>query len=248
MLRRLVAAAPDNAAAWFTLGQVLGGLGRLAESCHAYTRAIALDPRSIAAGIARGTVLLTLERLDEAEEDFREVIERAPGFAPAHHNRGNVLHRAGRIDEAIAAYARAVELEPDFVSAHSNFVYALNFSPAWEPARIYEEHRAWARRHAEPLRAQIRPHANARVPGRRLRIGYLSPNFREHPVAAFFEPALRHHDRGRFAIVLYSDVTKPDARTARLRGYDDEWRDIAELADGTVASSCAPMGSTYSWT
>ena len=234
-LRRLLAAVPGNAQAWFTLGQAERGRGRLDDACDAFGRALAADPGSAAACIARGAVLLSLERLDEAEEDFRKAIERAPDLAPAYHNLGNVLHRAGRIDEAIAAYRRAVELQPDFVSAHSNFVYALNFSPDWEPARIYEEHRAWARRHADPLQAEIRPHRNARAPTRRLRIGYLSPNFREHPVAAFFEPALRHYDHERFATVLYSDVTEPDARTARLRGYADEWHDVAGLADATVA-------------
>src|SRR5262249_2186569 len=61
------------------------------------------------------------------------------------------------------------------------------------------------------------------------------PNFREHPVAAFFEPTLKHHDRSRFSIYLYSDLKEPDARTARLRGYGDEWRDIAAMADEAVA-------------
>ena len=235
-LRRLLDTAPHTAQAWFMLGEAARGQGRIAEACDAFGRAIALDPASVPALIARAVAFLELERLDDAEADCRAVIELEPGFAPAHHNLGNVLHRAGRIDEAIAAYARAVELDPDFVSAHSNLVYALNFSPAWTPSRIYEAHREWSRRHAAPLRGQIRPHANERVIGRRLRIGYVSPNFREHPVAAFFEPALKHHDRERFSIVLYSDVSDPDARTARLRSYGDEWRDIARLSDEAVAA------------
>ncbi len=235
-LRSLLASAPGRAEAWFMLGEAARAQGRLEEACDAFGQAIALDPASIPARIGRGVALLAQERLDDAEADFRALIDATPAFAPAHHNLGNVLHRAGRIDEAIAAYGRAVELDPGFVSAHSNLVYALNFSPAWTPARVYEAHREWCRRHAEPLRAQIRTHGNERVTGRRLRIGYLSPNFREHPVAAFFEPALKHHDRERFSIALYSDVARPDARTARLQGYGDEWRDIAGFDDAAVAA------------
>src|SRR6185295_8407064 len=110
-----------------------------------------------------------------------------------------------------------------------------NFSPACAPDDVYREHLEWARRHAAPLASQIKSHANQLVPGRPLRIGYVSPNFRDHAVTYFFEPTLRHHDRTAFSIHLYSDVHQPDARTARLREYGDAWCDTTGLTDEALA-------------
>ena len=235
VLHELVATGSRAAEPWFNFGKALRGQGRLADAAAAFRTAISLNSGFTAALVSCGDVLTALERLDEAEECYRQAIDGEPGFAAAYHNYGNLLHGAGRIDEAVAAYRRAIALKPDLVSAHSNLVYALNFSPAVAPERVYAEHLEWARRHAEPLKTEYRPHGNPRVPHRKLRIGYVSPNFRDHPVTWFFEPALKHHDRKEFVIHLYSDVQRPDFRTARLRSYGDEWCDTSALSDDALA-------------
>ena len=84
-----------------------------------------------------------------------------------------------------------------------------------------------------PERSSLRP---TRSPaGRRLRIGYVSADFREHPVVSFLEPILAAHDRHRFEIFCYSDVSRPDAITRRLQGYADYWRSLVGLSDAQAA-------------
>jgi predicted O-linked N-acetylglucosamine transferase (SPINDLY family) len=63
----------------------------------------------------------------------------------------------------------------------------------------------------------------------------VSPDLRDHAVGRLVEPALKHHDRERFVVHCYSDVTAPDARTERFRGYASAWRDIASMPDDAVA-------------
>src|SRR5207237_467647 len=93
----------------------------------------------------------------------------------------------------------------------------------------------WKRRHADPLRALVRPWANERSPDRRLRIGYVSPHFHDHCVSLFTLPLLTHHDRAGFEIFCYANVAAPDHLTERLRGCVDAWRDITMLNDEQAA-------------
>src|SRR5262249_55613006 len=71
--------------------------------------------------------------------------------------------------------------------------------------------------------------------GRRLRIGYVSADFREHPVVSFLEPLLATHDRHRFEIFCYADVPRPDVTTRRFQDHADSWRSLVGLSDRQAA-------------
>src|SRR5262249_54489733 len=96
-------------------------------------------------------------------------------------------------------------------------------------------HRAWARQYAEPLAAQIRPHANDRTPERRLRVGFLSPDFRVHPVGLSLLPVFAHLDRRRVEVVGYCDVPAADAVTRKLAALADHWHSIVGQSHADVA-------------
>ena len=101
------------------------------------------------------------------------------------------LKDQGQLDEAIAAYRQAIALNPDYPEAPQQSASTpCTIIPATTPRAIAEEHRRWNLQHAAPLKQFIRPHANDRSPERRLRIGYVSPDFREHPVGRFLLPLL----------------------------------------------------------
>jgi predicted O-linked N-acetylglucosamine transferase (SPINDLY family) len=102
----------------------------------------------------------------------------------------------------------------------------LNYDPAYGAQQVFAEHRAWGERFADPLTAASAPHANDRTPHRRLRVGYMSANFRDQAVNFFSEPILASHDHRNYEIFCYSDVAREDETTRRLRGYADHWRPI----------------------
>ncbi len=111
----------------------------------------------------------------------------------------------------------------------------MNFLPQFDAAAIFAEHLAWAAHHAEPLTAQSAPHDNDRTADRRLRIGYVSPHFRQHAVNFFVEPVLLAHDHEQFEVFCYSSVARPDAVTQRLQASADHWRDVTRMSDEAIA-------------
>jgi predicted O-linked N-acetylglucosamine transferase (SPINDLY family) len=208
----------------------------------AYRQAIKLNPRLAETYSSLGIALKEAGRFDEAVAVLRQAIAIKPEYADAHVNLGGVLQDIGELDEAFAEHRHAVALAPNLVEAHSNLVCALQYHPGYDAAAIASEARAWNQRHAEPLRSCIRPHGNDRNPERRLRIGYVSPDFWDHVVGRNLLPLLANHDKKPFEIFAYSLVKIPDARTNQLRGFTDHWRSIVGMPDDQVADQIRADG------
>jgi predicted O-linked N-acetylglucosamine transferase (SPINDLY family) len=226
---------PDYAEAHNNLGNVFQDQGELDKAAACYERALQLKPDYALAQYNLGLVSHDRGNLDEAVACYRQALKLDPAYAEAHNNLGNALKDQGILDEAVASFRRAIELKPDDPTAHSNLLYTLLFFPGYDARAIFEEHRLWNRRFAEPLARLIEPHRNDRTSHRRLRIGYVSPDFRDHAQSFFMAPLLAAHDHERFEIFCYADVARPDEITARLRSLAGVWRDIAGLSDDQVA-------------
>jgi len=242
LVERAVVLRPDAAACRNNLGQILERLGRDDEALRCYEAAVELDTRYAEAHNNLGFLLARRDRLAEADALYTKAIELDPSYAEPYTNRGNLLKDCGELDAAIACYRRAVELRPDLSALHSNLLLTLHYHPDCSPSDLEREHAAWAARHVAPLAPTRQPHANAREPDRKLRIGYVSADLREHPVARFLLPLLREHDRQQFELFAYSDVTKPDAVTDYLRKRVDQWRDVATLDDEKLAEAVRADG------
>jgi protein O-GlcNAc transferase len=223
------------AEAHYNLGIALEATGKSDEAVACYRRALVLRPDLVEAHNNLGNCLLLEGKPEEAAKAYAEAIERKPTYAEAWCNLGNAHKDLGELSEAIACYERASQLKPELHTAHHNRLYALWFCPSVDRQTIWEAHRRWAQRWAEPLAPKIVTHPNDRSENRKLRIGYISPDFRSHALAFFAIPLLSNHDRSKFEIVCYSDVTAPDEMTARLRSHADQWTDIVGHSDEAVA-------------
>lgn len=232
--RAAIRLKPDFAQAYNNLGVVLKELGQAADAINAYQQSLALNPNLAEAHNNFGIVLKEQGLLELAAHHLNQAIELKPGYAEAYNNLGLVLEIQGNVDVAIAAYRQSMHLNPALSRAHSNVLFALNYLPHHDCRSIFEEHLRWAKTYAEPLSATAMPPAIPRGADHRLRIGYVSPDFRKHPLAYFIESVLEHHDSGQFEITCYSDVPAPDEVTQRLRRLPQRWRDIHGLNDGQV--------------
>ena len=238
--RRALALNPGHLAALNNLGNVLQALGRSEAALACYLEALRADPRFVSAGNNASAAARALGRMDQAIALLREALAVAPGLATLHCNLGNLLKDVGRMDEAIASFRRTLELDPHDRVTHSNLAYAVTFLPGFDAAAILRENLAFDRVQVQGRAlAPRRDHPNLPDPGRRLRIGYVSPDFREHCQSLFTVPLLSHHDHARFEIFCYAQVPKPDAVTRRLQGYADHWRDTAALGDAELADLVA---------
>jgi predicted O-linked N-acetylglucosamine transferase (SPINDLY family) len=111
------------------------------------------------------------------------------------------------------------------------------YDSAVTPAQIYQRHREWGEAIAGDARAAnpiVPPFSNSADPERRLRVAYLSPDFRYHAVSFFFEPLLAHHDRDAVEFYCYAEVEHPDAVTAALQQIGGIWRNTHGLDDAAL--------------
>jgi len=242
LVQRAVDLQPGGAIYRSNLGQVLEQLGRLDEAESAYRSAISLDAECVEAMNNLGRLLQGQDHLTEAESLFRAAIELSPEYAEPHTNIGNLLKDRGDVDGAVAAFRRAIELRPDISMLHSNLLLTLHYRPDYSAVDLAREHKQWAERHVSPLANNRKPHANDPKPDRRLRIGYVSPDFRDHAVARFMLPLLKNHNRDEVQVFGYADVPQPDSITHELREHCDRWRDIAAMSDATLANTVRTDG------
>ncbi len=213
---------PDFAAAYSNLGLALKGQGKLDEAITASREAIRISPSLAEAHYNLGNALREIGKVDEAADACHHAIRIDPLSAKAHCNLGAALCDRGSFEEAIAAYREALRLQPDLVEAFSGLLGCMNYPDGVSPAGLFEAHCGWDQRYARPL-PQRDSWGKDRVLRRRLKVGYVSPDFRQHSVAYFLEPLLRNHDRIEFEVFCYADVSLPDAMTERLKQSADHW-------------------------
>ena len=217
------------------LGNALKHQGRLKEAIAAFRDAIQLKPHFPEACNNLGNALRDRRQFDEAMTACRRALELKPDFPDAHGSLGAALAGRGELDEAIAAFRRALQFQPGDAGTHSNLIYTLHFHPGHDDRTIAEEHQRWNRRFSEPLTQFVPPYANDRGPERRLRLGYVSPDFRNHVVGRNLLPLFECHDHGSFEIFCYSGVLRPDHLTDQIRRRAHAWRSTVGVGDEALA-------------
>jgi protein O-GlcNAc transferase len=231
--RKTLELSPGDAEARVRLADALLGLNRAAEAEAASREAAALRPEDADAHNGLGNALTAVGRIDEAGDAYREAARLRPEWSAPHYNLGVALQGQGRQDEARACFQKALQLRPGDHVAHSTFVGSLLLDRAINGERLSAESRRWAEAQAPSVEGPV-AHANVPDPARRLRVGYVSPDFRSHAVAFFLEPVLAQHDPDAVEIFCYADVAAPDETTARLRGLSHNWRVTWGLTDDEV--------------
>jgi protein O-GlcNAc transferase len=231
--RRAVDLAPEWPNALQILGDLLVTLGQLVEADALLRRAIKLAPEDPLNQSNLGILLQRDGKLDAAVESFRSAIRLSPDYPEAHHNLGNTLRELGQIDAAMEHFKTAVALRPNYVEADSAIMLTLHYREI-ESTKLLEAHQQWEERQTKALKDLRQPHKNSRDPERRLRVGYLSADFRDHPIHYFFGPLIKAHDRDQVEVFCYSDVGAPDGVTARLQTQADVWRDSARWLDAAL--------------
>jgi predicted O-linked N-acetylglucosamine transferase (SPINDLY family) len=236
LIQRSVSMRPDGAVYRNNLGQVLERMERCEDAEQAYRLAIKLDSQYAEPCNNLGRLLQNRESLSEAEDLYRRAIRLNPHYAEPHTNLGNLYKDRGELDAAIGFYRRGIELSPGLSFLHSNLLLTLHYHPEYSPDDLAREHSIWADRHVAPLAATRSRHENEPDPQRRLRLGYVSPDFREHAVARFISPVLEHHDPQAVEVYAYADVARQDNVTQSLRAQVHHWRDIDALSDEQLAA------------
>ncbi len=236
--QRAIDLSPDFAKAWCNLGSVHREDGRSQAAMDCYQKAVQLDPRFAAAYNNMSILLTETGRIGEALECCRKAQELKADFAESYNNMARCLKYSGRAGESVALYRKSLALSPQTAFVHSNLLYCLAYlePSSAPPDAVARAHRAWEPAHGSPADGIFRKHTNDKNPDRPLRVGYLSPDFRKHPVATFMAPILAAHDAEQVQTVCFSDVRKSDGVTEKLRNLTGEWVDTSGRSDDGVAA------------
>jgi protein O-GlcNAc transferase len=225
--RKAIALDPNMYEAYSSLAAVLTDKGDLSGAIDTYRQSLALNPHFIDAHNNLGLVLMTGGLWEEALACFQSAIEIDPTDAYTLCNIANAKKDIFLLDEAIGLYRKALEFLPEKHEIHSNMLLCLNYHWHLQAKEIFAEHRHWQTMHADSLSDHSLQHRTERQAGKRLRIGFMSPDFRRHSVAYFLLPLLENIDRSQFEVVCYSDVQSPDDYTQRFEKLSHQWRNIA---------------------
>jgi predicted O-linked N-acetylglucosamine transferase (SPINDLY family) len=224
--RIAVALGPGSARAHLAQGLAL-------EQLTGFARSAALDPGFAGAWVNFGAMLLRDTCFGAAARACRIALVLAPATGEAWVNYGSVLLGLCRAGEAVRRQRRGLALRPT-PELHSNILFAMLSDPAVDAAAEHAEAQRWAMRHGQvrATRAQT-----PRDPDRRLVLGYVSGDFRRHPVAGNVVEIVMRHDRTRFAVNCYAEVARGDDVTERFRSRADGWTMTVGLSDQEIAAA-----------
>ena len=269
--QKAVAINPAHAPAWHNLGLALDHVNRHEQALDSLEKALALrrDPETL---VGLGNALQRLGRLEAAVSRYREAIALQDDLVSAHSGLGTALQDMKRPDEAAACFERVLSIAPDDENAPTALAWARATGCDWRDyeARVQalrrdvregrsvvapftflalcqdlEEQKLCAERYL----AEKIPHAPAALASAgargdgRVRVAYLSADFREHPVAQCIHELLRTHDRSRFEVIGVS-LGADDASDmrAKLKASFDRYIDVRRMADAEAAAAIRDLG------
>jgi protein O-GlcNAc transferase len=233
--RKALEINPDYADAYYNLATALRNSGRYEEAVTYYQKTLQLNPAHAEAYNNLGVCLQEQGRYEEAMACYQKALQLRPALADSSCNLGTVFREQGKLNEALICYKHALQINANLSSCYSNLLLAMNYNSSFDARTIFAEHLRFAEQYEKPLYASVNSHANDRSHSRRLRVGYVSPDFRKHSVGYFIEPVLTFHDREQVEVFCYSDVLLPDEFTHRIAGHTDRWQSIAGTPDQEVA-------------
>lgn len=239
--QRAVERAPAFAQAWNNLAGMFNLGGDRASAVACYQRGLALNPNDFVVLNNLGNVLRELGKFAEAEACYHAALALNPAFVECHNNLGMLLRESGRLDGAIEAFRTALRLDPRYETAWRNLLTALLYQCDIAQEVLFAEHRAFAETF-EPGITALPADTAKNEPEHRLRVAWVSSDFRDHPIARNVLPLLRHADRTRFEHVLYSDCPLPDALSRSIQHEAALTRAITGLTDAQVATQMRADG------
>lgn len=231
---KVLANEPEVAAHWFLMGRLRRLNNQYKESIVALSRCVALEPNNLEAWCLMGFSFLDLWKMKEALECFVFALNAEPTRAEAVFGCALAQEMLGNHADAIEFIDHAVALEPTNPKLYTLRAY-LHATYSRDAARSLPYFRDWAERFADPLTYAAKPPETDRTPGRKLRIGYVSGDLRNHSVAFFVEPIFARHDREKMHVSVFS-TGAVDHVTKRIRPTVDAWFDISTMNDDAICS------------
>jgi predicted O-linked N-acetylglucosamine transferase (SPINDLY family) len=226
---------PSYAEAYFNLGTIRQLDGNREAALTLYEKALSYKPEYAEAYSNMGIVFKDMDDLDAAITCIKKALSLKPDLVGAHNSLGNVLALRGYHAAAVESYRKALSIVPEYAGAHSNLLLAMQYTATSRQTGAFSEQKQFAKYLEDPYKPNWPIHLNTRQENRRLRVGYVSPDFNRHSVAYFIESVLANHDRRLVEIYCYYNNTLVDSVTQRFMALSDHWIVCCSLSDTQLA-------------
>ncbi len=223
--------------AYFNLGNCLRDMEFAEAAETSYRYALNLQPNHAAGHNNLGALLLDLGKLAEAVEHFQLALQKGL-------SRSLALSQLSLVQAYLSDYTNvkslsdeAVDLSPEDSTIWAQRLYALSYHPDLPDSEIYNEFCRWGDLQYRKFKpASGGQFENSRSPHRKLRVGFISPDFRRHTSRFYFSALFENYDESEIELIAYANVLNADDWTINFKGWVDEWRDIRYLSDLDVAN------------
>ncbi len=231
---------PQHVQAWINLGLALNSANQPEEAIAVYQAARRACPSEAALALNLAILYQQQGQLDDAVAAYQDGLALAPDSFVAHNNFALLLKDRGEIAESVRGLRHSLTLKAS-AEVQSNLIFTLHFDPETSPETIQAEEQIWNAHFAIPLRPEHHPHLNDRSPERRLRVGYVSADLRNHVVGRTLLPIFEAHDRTQVECVCYGGPVTDEA-SKRFRAGADLWRDMELWSDDQLAAQVREDG------
>lgn len=233
--REAIRLKPKLVEAYTGLSDALRVMGQDEAAVSCCDAALHAHPGDAVAYVVRGMSQAKLGRYGQALADFEQALVIQGDNAAAHNELGSILYCWGRQDDALVHAERAIVLVPENEAFLSGQLFNRLYNATVRADDMAAHHRLYGERFAAPLRPLWRPHANDRDPERPLRVGFVSGDFRQHPVGHFMASLLSSLQTPAFRLFAYANHRLDDALTGRIRPQFESWRNVYRLDDEALA-------------
>jgi predicted O-linked N-acetylglucosamine transferase (SPINDLY family) len=242
-LSKALALKPDYAECHSNLGAALRDLGQLDVAVERYKTALRISPDLVEAHCNMGVVLRDQGRLQQALSCFQEAAAIRPSFPEPHSGLAMTLQALWRPIEAEKNFRRAVELDPKNATYHSNLLFHLELHPSKDTSNLFAEYQNFGQKFEVEHIKNWPTFSNTKDPSKILRVGFVSGDFRNHPIANFIEPIINHLAKmPLLQLHAYNNYAFEDAVTKRISQSFAHWTSVYGVSDADFAQQIQDDG------
>ena len=224
------------------LGVVQNHLEKYEMAKTNFIKAIKISPQFAEAYSNLGKSYYDSNDPQKGEAYTKTALKLNPTFDQAYFNYSCFLNERGRHTEAINNLYEAIGYNPNSYSCLTYHLFNLNYSPDLSAEKIFEYYKRYDTKYGKEVKPQWSSFKGVQVQNKRIKIGYVSPDFSEHSIRHFLEPVLAHHDHKKFEVFAFAENLKKDTFTQKYQNYVDHWIPTEGLNDKDLASKIHDLG------
>ena len=223
---------PKYYEAFNNLGAVLGKNEQFEEAEKSIAKAISINPHFPEAFNTQATFLIKSENFEKALVKIKRAIELKPDFSAAYRNLALIYDEFGNHNLSSKYLEIAKDLDPNLFSKDPDYIlYNSNYSPKMSAEKIFEFYKEYYQKFELPLQKEWKPFPHIQKAKKKLKIGYVSPDFKKHSAQNFLLPILANHDHQKFKIYAFAEMSKEDSVTRQYQSFVTYWIPTQGLTD-----------------